>query len=359
MNSILVTGLAIGSEPELDTCSACNYDLSWLFDHPSTLLWADKIVLTEGVKSIIDNEEFSHSEKSEFAKAIRLTFDILADTGLVDVRKAATIITPAVRDSLYDQINLDRELLCKVFPSDTRLASDSGVPGQFIVKDYEYCTPALWSVYASLYLADAWKTNVLFTPNVYNYLRYKFGLHSELLKSTSKLTAFEKVFSSFLPEVAFLPEYFVTTKCSTCKSETDCRSSVLSNLETNLRKVLAWRDYDEFHEVRQVFDAISAKRDDCTDPSELVAAFVQQEAKIQKRVNGLFPKVERWTNLASVVAIPIALGGVTSGSTVLATAAGAVAGLAEISKKYLEISKNRYRWVGFRNDPVKYAESKK
>ncbi|BAL24894.1 hypothetical protein [Azoarcus sp. KH32C] len=359
MNSILVTGLAIGSEPEIDACSACNYDLSWLFEHPSTLLWADKIIVTEGIKNAIDGEYFAHVDKPEFSKGLKTIFEILQDAGLLDVRKAANVITPTVRDSLYEQIELDRKLMCEVFPKDTRLAADSGVPGQFFVHDYEYCTPALWSVYASLHLADTWDTNVLFSPNVYNYLRYKFGLQSDLLKSASQLTAFEKVFSSFVPETPLLPSYFIDTQCGTCTTEKTCRSNALPNLEANLRKILAWRDYDEFHEMRKVFDDLSKKRRECVDPTELIAEFEQRESKLQRRINGVFPKIERWTNLASVVAIPVALGGVTSGSTLLASSAGAIAGLAEVSKKYMEITKNRYRWLGFRNKAVKDAASKK
>lgn len=358
MKSILVTGLAIGTEPEIGACSACNYDLTWLFNHPSTLLWADKIILTEGIRQFIDSETFGDSDKPELGKGIKLIFDMLADANLLDIRRAADAISPAVRDSLYDEIDLDRRLISEVFASDTKLGADSNMPGQFIVRDHEYCTPALWSVYASLHLADTWDTNVLFSPSVYNYLRYKFGLHPKLLNPAAQVSAFEKVFSSFLPESPLLPDYFIDSNCGTCGKAEMCRTQVLPSLETNVRKVLAWRDYDEFHEMRSVFAELSKKRTDCVSSVELIADFSQHERKLQKRINGIFPKVERWTNLASVVAIPVALGGVTAGSATLATAAGAVAGLAEIGKKYLEIAKSRYRWVGFRNNQVMQPPSK-
>lgn len=359
MKSILVTGLAIGSEPEINTCSACNYDLSWLFTHPSTLLWADKIVLTEGIKQFIDDESFPYPEKPELAKGIKLIFDMLADSNLLEVRRAADVISPSVRQSLYEEIELDRRLISEVFASDAKLVTDSKIPGQFVIRDHEYCTPALWSVYASLHLADAWDTNVLFSPSVYNYLRYKFGLHPRLLNPTAEVAAFEKVFSSFLPESPLLPDYFIGSSCDACGKVEKCRDHVLPSLETNVRNILAWRDYDEFHEMRSVFSDLSKRRKECVNPSELIADFSQHEAKLQKRINGIFPKIERWTNLASVVAIPVALGGVTAGSSTLATTAGAVAGLAEIGKKYLDIAKSRYRWVGFRNNHAVQQSSKK
>ena len=43
--NILITGLALGKETEM--CSCSNVRTDWLFDRPSDLLWADKIIVTK------------------------------------------------------------------------------------------------------------------------------------------------------------------------------------------------------------------------------------------------------------------------------------------------------------------------
>lgn len=51
---LLVTGLAIAKGDYIP----CNFDYSWLFKHPSTLLWADKIIITPYMDEVIDSARF-------------------------------------------------------------------------------------------------------------------------------------------------------------------------------------------------------------------------------------------------------------------------------------------------------------
>ncbi len=47
MNKILLTGLALGKD--IGLCPVCNYDFEWLLNNPSSLLWADKIIVPETI----------------------------------------------------------------------------------------------------------------------------------------------------------------------------------------------------------------------------------------------------------------------------------------------------------------------
>ncbi|HPT29241.1 MAG TPA: hypothetical protein PLZ95_22675, partial [Bryobacteraceae bacterium] len=49
-NKIIVTGLALGADADPKTCQSCNFDMSLIFQYPSTLLWADSIIITPSIQ---------------------------------------------------------------------------------------------------------------------------------------------------------------------------------------------------------------------------------------------------------------------------------------------------------------------
>lgn len=106
MNRILVTGLALGAEPEIGVCDACNYDLNWLFKNPSTLLWADKIVITPKIAETIHKGR-GHQLNTRFGEAVRAIFESIEDYGLVEIKNPTDIITPNVRDEIAAEIEND------------------------------------------------------------------------------------------------------------------------------------------------------------------------------------------------------------------------------------------------------------
>ncbi|HEY5960440.1 MAG TPA: hypothetical protein VIV60_27995, partial [Polyangiaceae bacterium] len=302
VNKILITGLAIGAEPGIDACEVCNYDLSVLLRKPSTLLWADKVIVTEGIRRAVDLQT-AFPEKHEFAAVVRTVFDSLEGAGLLEVRPGRAVITPDVRDSIFREIFTDSALLTALFPKQISRGDDAKVPGQLFVDEYEYCTPALWSIYASLVLAEEWSANILFGKHAYNFLRFKFGLGAKI--QGTEISAFEQVFSTFLPESTILPKYFSAPNCATCDHEGSCRSEAVPTVERELRSVLQWRNFDEFHEMRKVFSRISTRQREHGAPSDIIAEFQHETDRLQKKVHRLFPQVERWTNLATVVSVPV------------------------------------------------------
>lgn len=165
MNKILVSGLAIGADPNIQTCNVCNYDLSWLFNYPSTLLWADKIILTPNIFDTIKDSSYHPDGNDDMGKAISLIFEGLEKHGLIEIKTPSDIITDGVVDEIYKQIDLDKAELELRFPKAIKDIEDKGVPGQFCVDGTEYCGPALWTNYASLILAKEWKANLLFSEH--------------------------------------------------------------------------------------------------------------------------------------------------------------------------------------------------
>ena len=60
---ILIPGLAIGTE--LGFCNAHNCDITWIAQYPSTLLWVDKLIVSElSWRSMVKNRMDKPFERS-------------------------------------------------------------------------------------------------------------------------------------------------------------------------------------------------------------------------------------------------------------------------------------------------------
>jgi hypothetical protein len=347
MNRILVTGLALGNDAELDACQSCNYDLTWLFANPSTLLWADKIILTPEIQAHIKNSYYPDG-KENLGKAIRLIFERLEDNGLIEIRSASDVITKDVKDEIFALIEAERERLALTFPRTVKLGKEK-VPGQIFINDAEYCAPSVWTMYASFILAKKWDAGLLLPRYSQNY--FETALRSIQNVPTSlneRLVAFDEIIKAKLPEQELLPMIlFDAELCKSCGNFKSCDSDVLGKVEENIRDIMTWRSYDEVYGLKSVIARISKAADDENIPStELVKAFKADEQRINKSLNSVFPKVERWSNMATVMSIPVAVAGISTGSATLTTMGAGVAGIATVANKYLEIVRSKYRWVG-------------
>lgn len=348
MNRILVTGLALGTDPNIDACQSCNYDLSWLFGNPSTLLWADQIVLTPEILEMIKNSSYPDGNK-DIGRAVGLIFERIEENGLIKTKKASSIITNKVRDEIFTQINEDRNRLAKIFPRSVKLGDEEKVPGQLFVNGVEYCTPSLWTMYASFILAREWKADLLLPPQSQNYFdRALVSLQNPQQDGVEKHTAFEEILKSKLPEQELLPIILFDAKlCGSCGNKSSCSSDVFAKVETNIKNIMMWRSYDEVQELKSVISRIAKEADNTgVSSKELVAAFKEEEDKINKSIRSVFPKVERWSNMATVLSIPVVVAGLSTGSTAIASVGAGVAGVATVAKKYIDIVRSKYRWVG-------------
>ena len=112
-NKILITGMALGLDPDINACHMCNYDLRWLFDYPSTLLWADKIIVSPEIYSFIMQKEVSQVKPDKKDKATKLVFQILENMKMLEIRRVSTAISKELADAIYYKIILDKEELKK------------------------------------------------------------------------------------------------------------------------------------------------------------------------------------------------------------------------------------------------------
>lgn len=145
MKNILQSGLALGIPTQ--HCNCINMDFNWIFANPTNFLWVDNVIVTESMWSIITGTGslgfVEKSKQDSFSKTIRHVYSILNDVGIVKIISDNSI-TQEEGDNLYNKIQDDIELLGES-------VKEQG--DRMKIGRYCYCPPALWSLYAALYLS--------------------------------------------------------------------------------------------------------------------------------------------------------------------------------------------------------------
>jgi hypothetical protein len=350
MNRVLVTGLALGLEAK--TSKSCNFDLEWLIRYPSILIWADEIIITEAIWDVVSKGMYPDQSR-ELTKAIRLIFELANSENIIKVINPSKIISPDLKNDIYVQIRKDRKSFTKFFPDHVTLGDSSEVPGQIFIDGVQYCTPHIWTIYAAFILASTLNAHCLFDSDVLNYCRYKFGL-TNLPKEgeTGRVQSFQAVFEGYLPNVTLFPGYVLSenSKCHICANEKNCRDTYLSTLEADLKEIFSWWNYDEIHQLKAVVSAIVRRREEAggiLDPNDVIREFRNEQNKIRKRVNLVFPRVRRWANITTLLSIPVVVTGVGTTNSLITVSGAGLAGLAQCAKEVVDLLSNKYSWIGF------------
>lgn len=349
----MVTGLAIGTETT-GLCDVCNFDYEWLMTKPSSLIWADKIIITPYINEVITTRSFATNDN--FSQAIRKIFEIAKDFDLLEIKNPKQIINEDISQKILNEIEFDNELLAKIFPKSIQKGTSGKVPGQIFIDGKEFCRPSLWSIYASLYLAKEWKAESLFSNKVYDYCKYKFGL-SLITRKNSSINAFNDVFNLILPEEILFSSYIFRnenpqSKCGNCENMNRCEKQFISDTEKKVHKYLELRDRDEIQQIKRTIQEIIEKLEkSSTDYSqkEIINEFHSEGIKINKDLKKTFPKIQRWTNLSLIASTPMTLLGIATGLPSVSYLGASIAGVSGALKEMIVYSKNKYKWVAFLN----------
>lgn len=360
MNKVLVTGLATGKD--VGVCSVCNFDYEWVFNNPSVLIWADKIYISETAWE----EAVSGRGAQEgiiISKCLKLIFEIAKAEGLIEVIKPNKIISQEIKDNIISEVEKDREKLINIFPNNIKIGDEEKVPGSFFVEGEEYCTPRLYAVYVNIILSRIYDAHGLFNSNIYNYCKYKFGLeNSQIKKSNEVFEGFKNIFNAYIPNDLKMPEYvyFNKTQCNKCKNTELCKDKYLIDLEKNLKNFLKWRSFDEIQQIKDVLEKITKirkKQNGVITAQEIIDKFGNIENKLRKRVLSIFPKVKRWSNIITVISLPTALIGSTSGEYLITIPSAALTVLARVTNTIIDIFSSKYSWIAFKSKEVKISSN--
>jgi len=346
--NLLVTGLAISKGDH----TPCNFDYSWIFNHPSTLLWADKIIITPYMDEVI--ESAIYPKKSPFSKSLKEIFDTAKNYDLIEVKDPNKILNSDLSDQVSNEIERDRNILPELYPDDIKVGVD--LPGAICTNESEFCEPNLWSIYANLILSKKWNAQCLFSDHVMNFLQYKFG--SSLISTNgmnSVSESFNTVFNPILPEYNFYSN-MLGIKCGDCVHVKECEAKSLPMLRNDLSKYLDLRDYDELKQLKkimvQVIKSVQSKNKSF-DNEDIINEFKKEERSIRKTMHSTFPRVKRWANISLMASIPITMVGLYTGLPVVSAIGVGVAGVSKFTGKYVKHLESNNNWIGFKIDELK------
>lgn len=351
MKNIFQSGLALG----IDTgaCSCCNINFEWLFNSTTNLLWVDKIFITQTMWDLITKEngrtaEFSKGKDEASSKAIKLIFEILKSVNLIEIIDISNVISKSQSDQIFDQIDSDLSLLANNYNT----INDGHI---IQMEENQYCAPALWTLYASILLSQLYNANFTLEENELDYLKKLLPLK---LQNTLAINvgnknnmAINEVLRLSLPSINLGHSYLFDSAeiCAECSRELECKDSYLIDIEKQIFNILTQREYDEVQQLCMTLDRICSskfKNDFEIEPALLMRELATEKIKIQKNINRVFPKVERWNNLITTISTTLSLGAFID-KPILTGIGGAGLLVSQATKSISDYYLSKNKWVNF------------
>lgn len=340
--NILVTGLILGKETEMCQCSDIN--VGWLFERPSDLLWADKIIVTQNEWQVIKNDN-----SSAISKASRLIFEKLQAEGLVQLIPD-TIITPSRAEDILHNIKMDLQYIDDLY---TESENDND-PVMTMGKSH-FCIPSLWTLYAAIELS--WELNASFslTPDELVYLTTLIPRKYEKEIHAGRNMAIEEVLSLYLPSVELGHVFLVDSargRCNECARFAECSGTYLTKIEKQVDMILKLRQYDEIRMTCEVMDKIcerSILQGHVLSGNELWDDLQEEASKTERMMKSKLRRMKLWSRISTFATI--GLGAASFLHPVIGIGAAVPALAEQMLKSYGEKMKKETSWVNFVNNP--------
>ena len=347
MCKLLVPGLAIGAEPGIDACQPCNIDISWIFRNPASFLYSEKIILTPLVHKMVSSDDYVYHDNSSVNEIVGYLFNKMLKANNYEVRKPQEVISKEIKNKIFKAIEGDFNKLLEQGSEEIRW-DDTTHPGHLYINDNHYCVPIAWATYACMFLAKSWKADLVFRPDEINYFERVLGLHSGNIAQKNK--AFDEIFSCAIPDIRLMPETAVEEKCKQCEKIEKCEEDLLGAILKEIDMIFEWREYDEINSMRHILSEISNAfhEEGHVTAKEIIRSYREEESRLRLKMGKIFPKAKRWLNISTVLFLPFAVAGVTSGSSTISGIGAGGIGLTEVVKQYLNYKESEYGWVGFK-----------
>lgn len=346
MKNILQNGLALGIPTQHCTC--VNMDFNWIFANPTNFLWVDNIIITESMWSMITGTGslgfVEKTKQDSFSKAVRLIYNILNDVGIVKVISDKSI-TQEEGDDLYSQIQDDIKLL-----GDS--VKEQGE--RMKIGRHCYCAPALWALYAALYLSRNNNACFMLDQSEMAFLKKLLPLKiGKQVRVASSSTAINEVLKMNLPAFELWHPYLAdaANKCNQCVHEKKCKDEYLSVIEKQLFTLLEYRERDEIKQLCQIMDRICSERfkDDYEiAPKDLLHEINVEEVKVQRKLNTRYKNIERWKNVVMTISAAFSISGFF-GEGLLSAVGGIGMLTAEVVGTNISQAEKKHRWVNLFN----------
>lgn len=325
-------------------CPCNNINLKWLYDRPTDLLWADKVILTQNEWKMIIS-----SSKSAEDRASKMIFERLQAEGLIQIIPD-TIITPGRAESILQ--NIDNDLHCM---GDLLSVSENEEESLLQIGKYSYCIPFLWSLYAAIDISRIVNASFSLDPIEIAYLMALIPRKFQREIQAGRNLAMDEVLSLYLPTVKLGHPYLSDSKagrCKDCMHEKECSSGYMKEIEKQLDVIVNLRQYDEIRLTCEVMDKIcdrSLERDHVLTGEELWGDLQEEAHKTEKVIRAKLPKIHLWSRISSYVSIGFSAASFLNPLFSVGAAISAIAnqGLTTIEEK----ERKETSWVNFVNHP--------
>jgi hypothetical protein len=343
-NKVMITGLGLGQD--IGLCDVCNFDISWLVNNPTNILWADEILFANSFMNSLTGPSENKQEK-----ATKFVFEQLEYYGFLK------------RYSVKDYINADMaKLIEKQVENDisTILEKDSRCKMKddhfLVMEGQEYCGPVLGTIYASIILSRMLNANCIYDKNTKYFIEKKLDLYSLNIIEPESNKVFNELFQIFLPETPIFPIYFYCSdeKCNECKRRELCKKNLEYDIEQNIKNIVEVRNRDEFYQFREFINKYNEKTSiQEKEIKDYVAEVNKDIRRIKIRINKNFPQYKRIINLISLISVPISIAGTFLSQPVLSIAPLISTGIAQCTNLLIENYSSKNNWITFINEKKK------
>ncbi|MBD3339124.1 MAG: hypothetical protein GF353_08440 [Candidatus Lokiarchaeota archaeon] len=86
---------------------------------------------------------------------------------------------------------------------------------------------------------------------------------------------------------------------------------------------------------------------DYIDPDEIINAIGEKGRNANKQMRKIFPKIKRWSNIATMISIPLAVFGSAVSNPLITITGASLAGFSKISTEAVKLLENKYKWISF------------
>lgn len=337
MNKVFVTGTAVGNELEL--CEPCSLNFSWLIENPATLIWTDKIAIT---KKSLDLYLTKNNNKME--KTIKLILEIIKSNNVLDIIEINQDLKKGIEPYYEKSVDEFKELTTKL-PIVNASVNNENIVEEIKIKDYYYCLPYVASLYTQIGIANEIGANCLFSEKDYTYL--------ENINKVDKARIYNEIFNVYFPnELIHSYAYENEERCMECIKFNECKDNYLKEIEENTLQLLKWRDYDEIQMAKHEIDKIIKQKEllnESCKVEDIKKEFNEKQNKINKNIKKIFPKIRRWTNLATILSTPATIYSAVNANLQATIVSASIGGVSKAIDEGLKYYENKNNWVSFIN----------
>ena len=320
-------------------CEPCSLNFSWLIENPATLIWTDKIAIT---KKSLDLYLTKNNNKME--KTIKLILEIIKSNNVLDIIEINQDLKKGIEPYYEKSVDEFKELTTKL-PIVNASVNNENIVEEIKIKDYYYCLPYVASLYTQIGIANEIGANCLFSEKDYTYL--------ENINKVDKARIYNEIFNVYFPnELIHSYAYENEERCMECIKFNECKDNYLKEIEENTLQLLKWRDYDEIqiakHEIDKIIKQKELLNESC-NVEDIKKEFNEKQNKINKNIKKIFPKIRRWTNLATILSTPATIYSAVNDNLQATIVSASIGGVSKAIDEGLKYYENKNNWVSFIN----------